>query len=65
MMNAVIADAPPLFRGALRDMIKRWAENQGLTDIDEDTVYRAVDELAPPGMANNLIKPELDKLRSK
>ncbi len=65
MLDAVIAGTPIFFRGILRERIKRWAQDRQLTVIDEDTVFQAVDDLAPPDMARSAIKPELEKLRSR
>ena len=65
MMNAVIDGTPILFRGMLKNKVAEWAQAQGLTVIDEDTVFRAVDELAPRDMAENQIKPQLEAMRTK
>ena len=65
MLDAVINGAPTLFRGLLANMIKSWAQAQNLTVIGEADVFRAVDELAPAPMAETVILPELETLRTK
>ena len=65
MMDAVIAGTPAFFRGLIRAKIQQWAQEQNLAVVEETTVFRAVEELAPPDMADHRIKPELENLRTK
>jgi len=64
MFDAVINGTPMLFRGMIRNKIATWVQEQGLTEIGEDTVFRAVEELAPRDMAEAKILPELEKLKT-
>ena len=65
MVNAVIHGTPALFRNMLKNMLIDWSKAQNLTVIDEETVFRAVNELAPKNMAQSKILPELNKLKTK
>lgn len=63
MLDAIVAGTPSLFRRTIGTAIQEWAVKQQLTVVDEATVFRAVDELAPAALADK-IKPELEKLRT-
>ncbi|MCL2546577.1 MAG: hypothetical protein FWE06_05200 [Oscillospiraceae bacterium] len=65
MLDAIVDGTPFLFRSVILNAITTWIQSQNLTMIDEKTVFRAVDELAPKEMAEARILPVLEKLRTK
>jgi len=64
MYRAVIDGTPFFFRGMIERKIADWVTAQGLTVITEADVFRAVHELAPKGMAESKILPELNKIKT-
>ena len=65
MLQAVFEGAPLFFRGMLREYLNGWVRDNQIKAVDEATVFRAVNDLAPPAMAREKIIPMLEKLRSK
>ena len=64
MYRAVLNAMPPLFVGSVQRSIINWIVRNNITLVTEDTVFQAVDEIAPPGIAKK-IKTGLEKYRTK
>lgn len=65
MYKAILNAAPSFFRGGINNSIENWIYKNKISIVTEDLVFKAVDEIAPANIANNMIKPELNKLRTK
>jgi len=64
MMNAVLNEVPFFFRGSVEKSISNWAAKNQVKIVTEELVFRAVDDIAPAGMAAD-IKRRLQPLRTK
>ena len=65
MVQAILNATPSLFRGAVKNNIQKWIAKNNIKVVTEDIVFKAVDEIAPKDLANNKIKPELMKMKTK
>ena len=63
MVQAILNAVPSLFRGKVQKSIQSWVIKNNIKVVTEDIVFKAVDDIAPVGMANNRIKPELMKMK--
>ncbi len=64
MLDAVMKEIPPFFRGGVQRSIADWLKKNNLSVVTEDDVFRAVRDIAPRGLAENRIIPGLEKLRT-
>ncbi|MDR0286116.1 MAG: hypothetical protein LBI03_00155 [Clostridiales bacterium] len=62
MFNAIVREVPPIFAGTFRQHITNWIFKNNIKVVTEDTVFKAVDDIAPGNMAK-MIKTRLEKLR--
>ena len=64
MYHAIFKEIPPLFAGSVKKRIIDWIIKNNIRIVTEDIVFKAVKDIAPAGLANHRIIPELKKLRS-
>jgi hypothetical protein len=64
MLQTVMQGTPVFFRSVLRDKINGWIRVNNVTVVTEETVFKAVHDLAPPGLARSRIIPALEEMRS-
>ena len=65
MYEAIINGVPFFLAGSVKSSIINWLQKNNVHTVTEELVFKAVDEIAPANIANNMIKPELNKMRSK
>jgi len=65
MYKAILNAVPSFFRGNVNNSIKNWISKNNISVVTEDLVFKAVDDIAPSNIANNRIKPELIRLKTK
>lgn len=65
MYKAILNAVPSFFRGNANNNIRNWILKNNIKIVTEDTVFQAVDAIAPANIANNRIKPELEKMRTQ
>ena len=63
MYRGILNAIPALFRGTVQRSIGRWLLENNVKTVTEDTVFRAVHEIAPPNIARQIL-PELEKMRT-
>lgn len=65
MYKTILNAVPSFFRGALNNSINNWISKNNISVVTEDLIFKAVDDIAPASVADTMIKPELNKLRTK
>jgi len=65
MYEAIINGVPFFLAGNVKSSIANWLQKNKVHTVTEELVFKAVDEIAPANIANNMITPELNKLRSR
>ena len=65
MYEAIISAVPSIFAGNVKSGIINWIQKNNITTVTEELVFKAVDDIAPANIANNMIKPKLHKMKSQ
>lgn len=65
MYDAILREVPFIFAASVKKSIEHWIVKNDIHVVTEDLVFKAVDDIAPKNLAENRIKPALEKLRSK
>lgn len=64
MYETVLNQIPVIFKSGIKKKIADWINKNNIKVVTEDTVFKAVNDIAPESLANTKIKPELEKLRT-
>jgi hypothetical protein len=64
MYEAILKEIPGIFRGSVKKNIAKWISQNKIHTVTENTIFQAVDEIAPADIASK-IKTGLEKLKTK
>ena len=65
MYDSILNEIPAFLRAGIYSSIKNWLLKNDISVVTEDVIFKAVNDIAPSNIANNMILPKLEKLKSK